>query len=118
MSVTSEEIVLRVGPAKWMHGGVIKFGRYGSGELAMQIVNEMDGQPEAKATVALVPDAEHPGEFSVWLKGWSENEGIPEALEKAGIVKLTGRTFATGHVVAQHAELTEAARAALAKAGV
>lgn len=108
---------LRVGAAKWTKGGLIKFGRYGSGEIAIQIINEMDGQPEAKATVSLVPyGAPEPGEFGVWLKGWSENEGIPEALVKAGIVTLTGRTHATGYTEAQHAELTEVARAALAEA--
>jgi predicted RNA-binding protein YlqC (UPF0109 family) len=34
-------------------------------------------------------------------------------LEKAGIVKLTGRTHATGHVIAQHGELTDVTRTAL-----
>lgn len=114
-----EENVLRMGAAKWTKGGLIKFGRYGSGELAIQIINETDGQPEAKATVSLVPyGAEDPGEFGVWLKGWSENEGIPEALEKAGIVQLTGAQHSTGYTFAQHGVLTDTARAALAKAGV
>jgi len=110
-----EENVLRMGAAKWTKGGPIKFGRYGSGELAIQIMNPEDGQPEAKATVSLVlygaPDT---GEVAVWLKGWSENEGIPEALARAGIVTLTGRTWTTGYTEALHGELTEAARTALA----
>lgn len=119
MTLTGQETVLRAGPAKWTRGGPIKFGRYASGELAIQIMNAEDGQPEAKATVSLVPyGAPEPGEFGVWLKGWSENEGIPEALAKAGIVILTGRTWETGYTEAHHAELTEAARAALAQAGV
>ena len=25
----------------------------------------------------------------VWIKGWSENAGLPEALEKAGVLRLT-----------------------------
>lgn len=104
---------LEVGPARWTRGGFIQFGRYQSGEIAMQIVSP-DGEPEATATVSLVPyGAEHPGEHGVWLKGWSENEGVPAALEKAGIVTLTGRTHFTGYTEALHAELTEAARAAL-----
>lgn len=102
-----------MGKATWSRGGTIKFGRYGSGEIAIQILNE-DGTPEARATVSLVSyGAPHPGEFGVWLKGWSENEGIPDALVKAGIVTLTGRTHSTGYVEAQHAELTEVARTAL-----
>lgn len=114
-----QSTVLHVGPAKWTAGGAIKFGRYASGELAIQIMNDLDGTPEAKATVSLVPyGAPEPGEFGVWLKGWSENEGIPEALAKAGIVTLTGRKWETGYTEAQHAELTELARAALGQAGV
>ena len=41
---------------------------------------------------------------------WSESEGVPEALVAAGIVKLSGITFQTGHVKALHAELTPIAR--------
>ena len=40
-----------------------------------------------------------------WLKGWSEGEGSPQALEDAGIVKLTGRRAKTGFVEAEEAEL-------------
>lgn len=106
--------VLKVGPAKYTAAGRIEFGRYGSGELAMSIVNGRECQ--AVATVSMVPyGAPHPGERGVYLKGWSENEGIPEALVAAGIVTLTGRRVATGYTEAVHAELTEKALAALPK---
>jgi len=44
-------------------------------------------------------------EGHVWLKGWSENQGVPEALEAAGLVELTGETWPTGFVEAQEAKL-------------
>ena len=41
----------------------------------------------------------------VWLKGWSENEGLPEALEAAGVVRLTGKSTPVGFSHAQEAEV-------------
>jgi hypothetical protein len=105
--------VLHVGPARYTGPGAVKFARYGSGEIAMYIVNH-EGERECVATVALASSgAEHPGEECVWLKDWSENEGVVDALVKAGIVTLTGKTHATGHVIAKHARLTPAAIAEL-----
>jgi len=48
-------------------------------------------------------------EGCVWLKGWSENEGIPEALVEAGVVELTGRTRQAGYCEAVEAKLSDAA---------
>ena len=44
-------------------------------------------------------------EGHVFLKGWSENEGVPEELDRLGIVELTGRKVRTGFVKAQEAKL-------------
>lgn len=85
-------------------GGPVKFSRYTSDKTIAIVVGG-----DCKATVCLPEGAEHPGEFGVWLKGWSENEGLPEALERSGIVVLTGKVAATGFAIAQHAELTPAA---------
>ena len=88
--------------AKYVNEDVrIRFGRYENGSKAIQGFSLQD-EPLFTATVALnkVPKDGH-----VFLKGWSENEGIPEALEKAGIVRLTGYTIPTGFVQAQEAEL-------------
>lgn len=104
---------LRVGPATYTRGGYIRFGRYASGEIAMEILDEAD-EPQCVATVSLVPyGAPHPGQHGVWLKGYSENDGIPKALVDAGIVTLTGRRHPSGFSEADHAELTERARSAL-----
>ncbi len=79
----------------------LEAGKYGNGTTAIQGFNA-DWEPEFKATVAL--DAK-PAEGCVFLKGWSENEGIPEALRDAGIVEFTGRKIPTGHVEAIEARL-------------
>lgn len=68
-----------------------------------------DGQ-EYMATVNI--PGQDPGEHGVWLKGWSENEGVPEAFVEAGIVELTGKRYQIGFCTAVHAVLTEKALAA------
>lgn len=106
---------LQVGPTKYSTGGFLRFARYGNGEIAIRIVNE-DEEPEAMVTVALENAPDAVTRKGVWLKGWSENEGFPEALEKAGICKLTGETFPTGYCEAEFAELTPATLAAISAA--
>ena len=112
-STDREQIPLRVGAAQWTIPGILRFARYQSGEIAIEILTP-EGEQQLVATVALVPyGAPRPGEYGLWLKGWSENEGVPEALVQAGVVTLTGRKHRTGHAEALHAELTEIGRAAL-----
>jgi len=112
-SNTGGNTTLRVGPARFCPGGVIRFGRYRSGETSIEVIAP-NSESIWVATVALVPyGAPHPGEYGLWLKGWRENEGIPQALVEAGILTLTGHTFVTGFCEAQHAELTEHARSEL-----
>ena len=77
-------------------------GTYRDGRTAIVGLNFRDGMKEFNATV-WVPD--EPAEGCVWLKGWEENEGIPEALVAAGVVRLTGRTCNTGYVEAVEARL-------------
>jgi len=97
---------------KYCKGDVeLNFGRYGNGSIAIQAFQ--GGEPMFVATVAL---GELPPQGHVFLKGWSENEGVPQALEKAGIIKLTGRKIPTGYVEAEEAKLMEAA-IALAEEG-
>lgn len=88
--------------AKYIKGEVeLQFGKYQNGSIAIQAFS-LCGEPEFKATVAL---DEVPREGCVFLKGWSENEGIPAALVKAGIVELTGRKLTTGYCEAEEAKL-------------
>ncbi len=94
---------LEVGPAKHTQGGYISIGFYGEGAVALMV--ESARGREAVATVNL-PEVNLPPR-QIILKGWSENEGIPEALEKAGLVKLTGETIPTGFCFAEIAEMEE-----------
>lgn len=98
---------LTVGPAGHCRGGSIQFGYYGNGETAITIMR--NGEREAVATVNLEDYGVTAPPGHVWLKGWSENRGIPEALEQAGILKLTGETVPAGHATAQLAELSDKA---------
>lgn len=93
-------------------GGFISFARYGADNtISIQVFAEdshSGGERWATATVCLTPyNAPHPGEYGMWLKGWSENQGLPEALQAAGVLRITGRTHPTGYVHAQHGELTD-----------
>lgn len=107
-SPNPEHESLRVGSTNLLFAGIIQFQEYQSGETGIKVVNEAGNWYVATASV--VPyGAPDPGETGVWLKGWSENEGVPQVLESAGIVTLTGRTHATGFVTVQHGELTERA---------
>lgn len=94
-------MALLVGPSVNSAGGCLQVGYYAGGGVALSVYS---GQgKEYTATVNLV---DHPlPEGEVWLKGWPENEGVPEALEAAGVVELTGRRQITGHAEAQHALL-------------
>jgi len=80
----------------------LDFGHYGNGSIAIQGYSSLTGEPMFVATVAL---DEIPPDGCIFLKGWSENEGIPEALRKAGIVEFTGDEIETGYVTAVVAKL-------------
>lgn len=82
-------------------GRLVVKGFYAGGGVALGV--NSDRGPECTATVNMVDHPLPAGE--VWLKGWSENKGVPEALEASGAVKLTGRVAAAGFESAQHAEL-------------
>jgi len=105
-----------IGAFGYCRGGYVHFGHYADAEgnkleneIAMSIVAE-DGEPEATATVRL----ENPPKLGhVWLKGWSENAGLPEAMVEAGIVELTGGVSCTGYVFADEGKLTPLAIAAI-----
>lgn len=104
--------LLPVGPARHIPEGNVRFTRRFTNRLDIEIVDDA-GTPMSVATV-VVPVSEAPAENCVWLNGRRQNEGVPEALARAGIVKLTGRTCKVGPSEALEAELTDRARAVLA----
>lgn len=78
-----------------------RVGSYVDGSPAIKAFN-LNGAPMFTATVCV---DEKPADGCVFLKGWSENKWIPEALVAAGIVELTGRTCPTGYCEAIEARL-------------
>lgn len=87
-----------------------EFHRYVEDDSVAILLYEIGNEQLAfKATVCMVEIGTSPPDGHVWLKGWSANEGVPEALHAAGIVELTGETAPAGHAVAQLGKLTEAA---------
>ena len=60
------------------------------------------GQRLAVATVAL---EELPGEGNVFIKDWSENEGILKALQDANVIGPVIRSVRTGFVTVQEVKL-------------
>ena len=58
--------------------------RYTNGTLALLMVDADDSQPIATPTVNLDGQPRHGG---VFIKTWSENEGIDEALIAAGVLE-------------------------------
>jgi len=95
--------------------GFIQFAAYSDGSLAMVVRQNATPDSEAlyKATVFLAAapaPALGPGEC--WIKTWSENEGVLEALEASGIVEQVGECFhASDFARAHRVKLTPAALA-------
>lgn len=90
-------------PTRFAPQGRAELGRYPTGNLSIRVYDATNGEPLYTATCNLPNFSLEEG--FVFLKGWSENEGVPEALEAAGIVRLTGKKVQAGFAVAQEAEL-------------
>lgn len=83
---------------------VVRFGqwecwvlteRYGNGRTALRLVDAVDGSSVARATVNR-PDVSL-GADEVLIKDYSENTGILNALERAGVVRRTNRVVPSGY---------------------
>lgn len=99
---------LTVDPTDHCKGGTIRFGRHAAGDIFIAITDD-DGA-DFLATVDLLQRyGEHPGERGVWLKAYEDYEGLPDALVRAGVLSLTGRTYTLPDGEAVHAELTDLA---------
>lgn len=101
-----------LGRTKYSSGSTLQAGRYGDGSLALYTIDE-DGAVELKITVNMEGTAAIPLPADcIWIKGWSENEGVPEAVVAAGIAELTGDRFVINEFCfATMAKLTPAALA-------
>tara|TARA_Y100000310_G_C20215604_1_gene593380 strand:- start:179 stop:475 length:297 start_codon:yes stop_codon:yes gene_type:complete len=88
--------------AKFVNEDVeLVFGKYFDGTTAIK-GQSVNGEP--LFTVTVLVDVK-PADGCVFLKGWSENAGISQALCDAGVLELTGRTVKTGFCKAFEAKL-------------
>lgn len=76
----------------------LNYSTYSNKRTAIELIDAEDGMPIAMATVN-IPDASIESD-EVIIKNWSENEGIREALQVAGIIGPTLRKIPTGFVLA------------------
>jgi hypothetical protein len=91
----------------------VNVARYGNGRLALQLVSAVEdisddlfiGSPIATATINLPDDAQ--AENEVFIKDYSENEGMYDALFEAGYVGEITREVNSGFIVVPVAEKTE-----------
>ena len=86
-----------VSPMKFARGkATLVAGMYANDRIALKMYQK--GEPLCVPSVNL-PNTPL-GENEIFIKNWSENEGVLEALVKAGIVEDTGQTVPTGFVEA------------------
>ena len=84
-------------------GTTIHISTYADGNTCLQAVDD-EGFPAGILSVNLPEtniNANH-----VWIKSWSENEGVLTALVESGLVKPLGITQPTGFCAAALVELT------------
>lgn len=64
------------------------------GSISLSLVDAEDGQPVATASTYLedFPIADDYKSDHCWIKTWSENNGIVQALQLAGVIDVTGTT--------------------------
>lgn len=74
----------------------IEWGKYQNNDRTAMTLIDKHGDPCFVATVNL-PDQKL-ADDEVFIKNYSENAGVLDALEAAGVVKATGKTVSTGHV--------------------
>lgn len=70
---------------------VLRKGRYGDESTALQVFSEI-GEPLCTPTICLQGYGEKPLPGNVFIKDYSENEGVLKALQNTGIVGDVIRT--------------------------
>lgn len=77
----------------------IQLGRYVDKSIAIRLIDPYTGEAIATPTVCLSAVNEKPADGNVFIKTWSENEGILEGLQKAGIVGDIVRKIEASHYI-------------------
>lgn len=104
MTDESLEVLGRCGPTVFFKAATVLKTTYpADGSIAL--ISNPGTEDQQVYTVCLAADPAPLKPNHVYLKDWSENEGVPEALEAAGLVELTGAHWPTGLVAAKEARL-------------
>ncbi len=98
------KVLGRCGPAKYFRPATVLISQYPH-DGSTALVADPGTENQQVYTVCLYDPPAPMRSGHVWLKGWGANEGAPEALEDAGLVKLTGMTWPAGFCMAQEAKL-------------
>ena len=77
---------------------VLKFGKYAGGSTSIRLEDASSGEPFCTATVSL--EHAHPGDGHVFIKDWSENEGVLNALMDAKVITGSLDRYPTGYAAA------------------
>ena len=98
------ETVGHCGPTKYMEAALIQKTKYAADNSIALVANP--GTPDQQIYTVCLADSGAPVRNNhVWLKDWSENEGVVDALVTANLVELTGRIWCTGFIEAIEAKL-------------
>jgi hypothetical protein len=93
MQITLKGETLEVGFAKYLANDSIA------------IVLHPPGDPDEGSMATVYMNGQPPAEGCVWIKDYSENEGVLQALTDAGVIKPTSRTTQAGYAIVHEAAL-------------
>ena len=88
-------------------------GIYGDGSPCLRLVDEADTTAPYAATITVRIEGNDLPENHVWIKGWSENVGLPDQLELSGcfiptdVLMMVGGHNATTRLYQMSHELVE-----------
>lgn len=76
---------------------IVKKGHYGDGSVALRLMDK-SGEVLSTPTLNMVSYGNCPAPGNVFIKDYSENEGMVKALQVAGVIGAPVRTFDAGFV--------------------
>jgi hypothetical protein len=94
---------ITLGGTAWPNVTLIRSAYYADPDTIALAANTEDGEPLAAFSVNL--HGNPPAHGAIWVKTWSEGEGVAEQLVALGIIELTGRKAAAGYSLAVEAKL-------------
>jgi hypothetical protein len=103
-----------IGIKHYQGEAVIRFSRYQADNSLAMILDTPRGECIAKATICLDEFGHRPQPGEVFIKDWSENEGMFKGLIDAGVIVDTGVSYEMQYpshtIIAKVGSLTPAAR--------